>query len=147
MYFLIISNGAALAGKSEEVREIENFFNSFIEIERLEDNYYKNIVFYKLNIKSLRKLKILSLTDTTGHIKSRINKLQNLLNDASRIMILRTNGDELPVFGTSGSSGYSGTSGSCGISVNMKYRRDPFISKPRKHFDFHKIRNIKFKRT
>ena len=140
MYFAILEGyyDSDMKYLKNNVNPIRNFLNKIPEVERLKDDFYY-IHYYHLSLKNLRKLKILSLTDE--NIKRKLTRLESLLWNETKINIY---GNKKPAFGTSGigSTGTSGTSGSSGpkgFYKNDRYNR--FAQKPKKNFDFHKIKN------
>lgn len=139
MYFAVLPgyNDDQNKYQLNKEKSIKNFLNKISEVERIKDDYY-DFYYYELSVRNLRKLKIQSLTDEK--IKNKLTRLETLLKDKNKINIY---GDKKPSFGTSGgSTGTSGTSGSSGpksFYKGDKYNR--FAQKPRKNFDFHKIKN------
>lgn len=70
MYFTIIRDNGY----------VKPFILSFSEIEEVTIDYpLDNITYYKLSIKVLRKIKLLSINNIS--LKEKLNTLQNLLND------------------------------------------------------------------
>jgi len=142
MYFKIIRDNGF----------IKDFILSFKEIKKIVeyDEIYE-FIYYKISIKNLRKLKILSLTDI--EFKKRLSTLQKLLKDKRFIIT----SDEKPIFTYYKTISYGGT-GFFSYSYSYKHieiiekskeklntkhlpYKNRFVGKVNKNVDFHKMKN------
>lgn len=132
MYFTILE--PIIKPQFSDICQTKIFLKTFPEIEEIHYEYTSQICYY-ISLRNIRKIKILSLHDK--NIKSNWNKLENILYDKTKIHIY---GDEKPNLysSTSGISGSAGTNGNYGMAKLNLYNR--FVSKPKKNFDFHKIK-------
>ena len=102
--------------KWQEKEEIDKVISTFSEVEKMNDDRFKHPImdYYYLDIKQIRKIKILSLHDESA--KKRLKTLQTLLYDKELITLSEEKPQFISESGTTGSSGTNGRSGTSGSS-------------------------------